>query len=122
MANALSERLIPTDPHRRVDWEESAPYLFQGIDGRDRWEGRAYHHASRIRELQEDPVTRLFLRGRLAERCGHEIRQRTGMKAALDGKERKTLISGKQSAWHSARTLRVAMTLHAALVHEACSP
>jgi len=92
--------------------------VFTGIDGKDDWRGRAYQRASRTRALQQDPVTRLFLRGRLAEGCQERkpraIFQRTGIEATLDKSERETLVDNEASVWRSAHTMRIAMTLHAA--------
>ena len=100
-------------PYANVEWDATQKRIFTGIDGRDMWKGRAYQHASRLRALQEDPVTRLFLRGRMAEEEARIIHQASKVSAVLDHAEREALKENR-SVWHSARTLRVAMTLHAA--------
>ena len=116
--HALCQRLDTHAPYAHVEWDEAQKRVFTGIDGKDDWRGRAYQRASRTRALQQDPITRLFLRGRLAEGCQERkpraIFQRTGIEATLDKSERETLVDNDASVWRSAHTMRIAMTLHAA--------
>ena len=107
-AGELSEGISACGIHTRVAWDEA----MLTFDRAPLWRGRAYDLA-RDRQLQADPVTRLFLRSQRLEQ-GDSVSTSAGTPLTMDHKERKLQTEGDASVKASAHTLRTLMRLHVA--------
>ena len=110
--NAISSSFNATAPQKHVTWLDDRETVFSGSP-EDCHQGKGYEMIH-TRELQEDPVLRLFLREKSMEVGQASCCTSTGRIAQFDREERAVLTGGRKSMHETKNTLKVAMTLHAA--------